>query len=60
MKIDIALRSVLMALDKIHVLGQDAETLAGAINVTKSILDAIENLKGDDQNDNHHEPGKDV
>lgn len=60
MKIDIALRSVLMALDKIHVLGQDAETLAGAINVTKSILDAIENLKEDDQNDDHDEQRKDV
>lgn len=60
MKIDIALRSVLMALDKIHVLGQDAETLAGAINVTKSILDAIENLKEDDQNDAHDEQRKDV
>lgn len=60
MKIDIALRSVLMALDKIHVLGQDAETLAGATKVIKSILDAIENLKEDDQNDAHDEQRKDV
>lgn len=60
MKIDIALKSVLMALDKIHVLGQDAETLAGAIKVTKNILDAIEKAKEEQQNDDHHEQRKDV
>lgn len=60
MKIDIALKSVLMALDSIHVLGKDAETLAGAINVTKSILDAIEKAKEEQYNDNYHEQRKDV
>ena len=60
MKINIALRSVLMALDSIHVLGKDAETLAGAINVTKSILDAIEKAKEGQQDDAHDEQRKDV
>lgn len=49
MKIEIALRSVVCALERIHVLGQDADMLAGAINAVKNILLAIEKVKEEEQ-----------
>lgn len=59
--IEVVLRSVVTALELIHVQGKDAEMLGGAIKALKNVIEAIDKAKKGAQTDDHHnEPGKDV
>lgn len=60
MKIEIVLRSVVSALEKIHVLGADADLLAGAIKAVKNVIAAIDKAKEEQQDEDHDEQRKDV
>lgn len=60
MKIEIALKSVIFALERIHVLGQDADMLAGAIKAVKNVIAAIEKAKEEQQHDDHDEQRENV
>lgn len=61
MKINILLRNVNAALARVHVLGADAELLAGAIRSINSCVDAIEKIQKEEaENENHDEQGQDV
>lgn len=42
---EVALRSVVAALERVHVLGGDAEMLGGAIRTVKNVIDAMEEKK---------------
>jgi hypothetical protein len=60
MGIDIALRSVVSALERIHVLGSDAELLGGSIKAVKNVIAAIEKAKEEQQNADHNEQREDL
>ena len=61
MKINILLRNVNAALARVHVLGADAELLAGAIRSINSCVDAIEKIQKEEaENENHDEQGQDA
>ena len=61
MKINILLRNVNAALARVHVLGADAELLAGAIRSINSCVDAIEKIQKEEaENENHDKQGQDV
>lgn len=56
MKINILLRNVNAALARVHVLGADAELLAGAMRSINNCVDAIEKVQmEEDKNENHDE-----
>jgi hypothetical protein len=60
MGIDIALRSVVSALERIHVLGSDAGLLDGSIKAVKNVIAAIEKAKEEQLNEDHDEQRKGV
>lgn len=61
MKINILLRNVNAALARVHVLGADAELLAGAMQSINNCVDAIEKAqKEESENENHDEQGQDA
>lgn len=61
MRINILLRNVNAALAHVHVLGADAELLAGAIRSINNCVDAIEKIQKEEaENENHDEQGQDV
>jgi hypothetical protein len=61
MKINILLRNVNAALARVHVLGADAELLAGAMRSINNCVDAIEKVQREEiENENHDEQGQDV
>lgn len=61
MKINIILRNVNAALARVHVLGADAELLAGAMRSINNCVDAIEKVQREEiENENHDEQGQDV
>lgn len=59
MKINILLRNVNAALARVHVLGADAELLAGAMRSINNCVDAIEKAQKEEENENHDEQGQD-
>ena len=61
MKINILLRNVTAALARVHVLGADAELLAGAMQSINNCVDAIEKAQKEEiENENHDEQGLDA
>lgn len=61
MKINILLRNVNAALARVHVLGADAELLAGAMRSINNCVDAIEKVQMEENGDeNHDEQGQDA
>jgi hypothetical protein len=60
MKINILLRNVNAALARVHVLGADAELLAGAMRSINNCVDAIEKAQKEEENENHDEQGQDA
>lgn len=60
MKINIILRNVNAALARVHVLGADAELLAGAMQSINNCVDAIEKAQKEEENENHDEQGQDA
>ncbi len=61
MKINILLRNVNAALARVHVLGADAELLAGAMRSINNCVDAIEKVQMEENgNENHDEQGQDA
>ena len=58
MKINILLRNVNAALARVHVLGADAELLAGAMQSINNCVDAIEKAQKEEENENHDEQGQ--
>ena len=60
MKINILLRSVNAALARVHVLGADAELLAGAMQSINNCVEAIEKAQKEEENENHDEQGQDA
>jgi hypothetical protein len=61
MKINILLRNVNAALARVHVLGADAELLAGAMQSINNCVDAIEKAQKEEiENENHDEQGQDA
>lgn len=61
MKINIILRNVNAALARVHVLGADAELLAGAMRSINNCVDAIEKVQREEtENENHDEQGQDA
>lgn len=60
MKINILLRNVNAALARVHVLGADAELLAGAMRSIDNCVDAIEKVQKEEENENHDEQGQDA
>lgn len=61
MKINILLRNVNAALARVHVLGADAELLAGAMRSINDCVDAIEKVQMEEnENENHDEQGQDA
>lgn len=61
MRINILLRNVNAALARVHVLGADAELLAGAMRSINNCVDAIEKVQKEEaENENHDEQGQDV
>lgn len=62
MKINILLRNVNAALARVHVLGADAELLAGAMRSINNCVDAIEKVQREEENgnENHNEQGQDA
>lgn len=60
MKINILLRNVNEALARVHVLGADAELLAGAMRSINDCVDAIEKAQKEEENENHDEQGQDA
>ena len=61
MKINILLRNANAALARVHVLGADAELLAGAIRSINSCVDAIEKIQKEEaEKENCDEQGQDV
>lgn len=58
MKINILLRNVNAALARVHVLGADAELLAGAMRSINDCVDAIEKAQKEEENENHDEQGQ--
>lgn len=60
MKINILLRNVNAALARVHVLGADAELLAGTMQSINNCVDAIEKAQKEEENENHDEQGQDA
>lgn len=60
MKINILLRNVNAALARVHVLGADAELLAGAMRSINDCINAIEKAQKEEENENHDEQGQDA
>jgi hypothetical protein len=61
MKINVLLRNVNAALARVHVLGADAELLAGAMRSINDCVDAIEKAQKEEiENENHDEQGQDA
>lgn len=60
MKIVFVLKNVIMALESLHVLGRDAETLSGAMNALKNVIAAIEKAKEEQEHEDHDEQREDV
>lgn len=60
MKINILLRNVNAALARVHVLGADAELLAGAMQSINNCVEAIEKTQKEEENENHDEQGQDA
>ena len=60
MKINILLLNVNAALARVHVLGADAELLAGAMRSINNCVDAIEKAQKEEENENHDEQGQDA
>ena len=60
MKINILLRNVNAALARVHVLGADAELLAGVMQSINNCVDAIEKAQKEEENENHDEQGQDA
>ena len=60
MKINILLRNANAALARVHVLGADAELLAGAMQLINNCVDAIEKAQKEEENENHDEQGQDA
>ena len=60
MKINILLRNVNAALARVHVLGAEAELLAGAMQSINNCVDAIEKAQKEEENENHDEQGQDA
>ena len=60
MTVEITLRSVVSALERIHVLGADAELLCGSIKAVKNVIAAIDKAKEEQQNDDHNGQREDV
>jgi hypothetical protein len=61
MKINILLRNVNAALARVHVLGADAELLAGAMQSINNCVDAIEKVQREEsENENRDEQGQDA
>ena len=61
MKINIILHNVNAALARVHVLGADAELLAGAMRSINNCVDAIEKVQREEiENENHDEQGQDA
>ena len=61
MKINILLRNVNAALSRVHVLGADAELLAGAMQSINRCVEAIEKAQMEEnEHENHDEQGKDA
>lgn len=61
MKINILLRNVNAALARVHVLGADAELLAGAMRSINNCVDVIEKIQKEEaENENHDEQGQDT
>lgn len=58
--VEIQLRSARAALERIHVLGCDADLMAGAIRAVGNAIAAIDKAKEEQQNDTHDEQRKDV
>lgn len=59
--IQIALKSVVSALEQIHVLGKDAELLGGAIRATRNVIAAIDEATKEEQDhEDHDEQREDV
>lgn len=55
---DISLQSVVSALKMIHVRGDEAGLLDGAIRVVNSVIREIREQKEENQNDDHAEHGE--
>lgn len=61
MKINILLRNVNAALARVHVLGADAELLAGAMRSINNCVDAIEKVQKEESgNENRDEQGQEA
>lgn len=61
MKINILLRNVNAALARVHVLGADAELLAGVMQSINNCVDAIEKVQREEsENENRDEQGQDA
>ena len=60
MKINRLLRNVSAALARVHVLGADAELLAGAMQSINNCVEAIEKAQKEEENENHDEQGQDA
>ena len=60
MKINILLRNVSAALARVHVLGADAELVAGAMQSINNCVEAIEKAQKEEENENHDEQGQDA
>lgn len=60
MKINILLRNVNAALARVHVLGADAELIAGAMQSINNCVDAIEKAQKEEENENHDEQRQDA
>ena len=60
MKINILLRNVSAALARVHVLGADAELLAGAMQSINNCVEASEKAQKEEENENHDEQGQDA
>lgn len=58
--VEIQLRSAKMALERIHVLGCDADLMAGAIRAVGNAIAAIDKAKEAQSDDAHDEQRKDV
>lgn len=55
MPIEIVLKSVITALEKMHVLGMDSELHAGAVKALKNVIKAIEDAKKEAGNNEDHD-----
>lgn len=60
MKIEFVLRSVVSALKRMHVLGEEAHLMDGAIKAVENVIGAIEKAKEEQQHENHDQQRENV